>query len=119
MQGKSWVPLLQNPTSSLRSDVFYEYFWESMPQTNFGWDVPALLAIRTADGKLVSYPNHPAWLQLFDLKADPFETTNQANNPSYATLQSTLQNGLNTAKTNFAYVYPSYADRLPDGGVPP
>ena len=119
MQGKSWVPLLQNPTSSLRSSVFYEYFWENIPSNEFGWDVPAIVAIRTGNGKLVSYPNHPAWLQLFDLKADPFETTNQANNPNYATLQSTLQNDLNTSKTNFAYVYPSYADRPADGGLPP
>jgi arylsulfatase A-like enzyme len=48
-----------------------------------------MLALRTPTAKLIVYPDHPEWIELFDLRADPYEMRNQAPNPKYAkTLRS-------------------------------
>ena len=38
--------------------------------------VPDITAVRTASAKLIRYPGHEEWTELFDLQADPFETRN-------------------------------------------
>lgn len=53
---------------------------------NHRWDamgvvqkVPTLYAIRTTTHKLVKYPGHPKWTEVFDLRADPYEIKNLAS----------------------------------------
>jgi N-acetylglucosamine-6-sulfatase len=87
-QGRSLRPLLEGRTpGEWRSAFFYEYFREA----NFG--APTLLAVRTTTHKLVTYPGHKDWTEVFDLKRDPYETKNlAAGNPELALkLQAQLE----------------------------
>jgi arylsulfatase A-like enzyme len=36
-------------------------------------DTPTCHGIRTEDAKLIVYPNHPEWTEIYDLKTDPYE----------------------------------------------
>ena len=36
-------------------------------------DTPTCHGVRTADAKLIVYPKHPEWTEVYDLKADPYE----------------------------------------------
>ena len=73
MQGASWKELAagRKPTDWRRS-FFAEYYKEL-------GNVPTCHAIRTATHKLVKYPGHPEWTEVFDLTADPYETRNLAS----------------------------------------
>ncbi len=75
-QGRSWVPLLTGRADALRDGFLYEYFRED------GYDVPTLVALRRGGRKLVRYPGHPGWRQLFDLRNDPLERRNLAGDPA-------------------------------------
>ncbi|MGN6644857.1 MAG: sulfatase family protein [Verrucomicrobiota bacterium] len=89
MQGRSWRPLLERKSLSLladwRSGFFYEYFFER------NYLVPTLFAVRTDNAKLVQYPGHPDWTQVFDLGRDPFELDNLAGQPDRRALQARLE----------------------------
>ena len=75
MQGRSWRKLLATgDATDWRKAIFYEYF-ESAGAA------PTLQAVRTSEYKLVKYPNHPDWTQLFNLKEDPYEMRNLVDDP--------------------------------------
>jgi hypothetical protein len=42
----------------------------------------------------MTYPGHPDWTQLFDLKADPYEMHNLINDPKAADLRKWTQAAL-------------------------
>jgi arylsulfatase A-like enzyme len=42
-------------------------------------DTPNCVGIRTEDAKLIVYPNNPEWIEIYDLKNDPYEMNNLAN----------------------------------------
>jgi arylsulfatase A-like enzyme len=70
-QGRSLRPLLEGDTpADWRRAFFYEYF-EERP-----YAIPTTLAVRTATHKLITYPGHDEWTELFDLVNDPYETKN-------------------------------------------
>ena len=74
MQGRSWRRILEEgDATNWRTSFFYEYF-ESAGAA------PTIQAVRTSDYKLVKYPKHPEWTQLFDIKEDPYEIRNLVNN---------------------------------------
>jgi arylsulfatase A-like enzyme len=87
MQGRSAVPLLAERTDvAWRQAFFYEYFLEpGYPQT------PTVLAVRTTTAKLIRYPGHEDWTEVFDLKADPYEMQNLARKPEHADLRARLE----------------------------
>ncbi len=75
MQGTSWKPLAsgQKP-ANWRQSFLAEYFYE-----NGGGDTPTLIGVRTANAKLVKYPGHEEWTEVFDLAVDPYELKNLAS----------------------------------------
>jgi arylsulfatase A-like enzyme len=78
-QGRSLRPLLAGGANpQWRTAFLYEYFKE--PQ----YVSPTVLALRTATQKLIAYPGHDEWTEVFDLTSDPYETTNLAHDQKLA-----------------------------------
>jgi arylsulfatase A-like enzyme len=80
-QGRSWIPLIAGKATSWREAFFYEYYLEAAYPTT-----PTVLAVRTPTAKLITYPGHGDWTELFDLKNDPYELKNLARDPARAAL---------------------------------
>ncbi|MSU51180.1 MAG: DUF4976 domain-containing protein [Opitutus sp.] len=76
MQGASWVPLLTGKKPVWRQSFLAEYFYEN----NF--NTPTILGVRTANSKIVQYPGHPEWTEVFDLAIDSYEMKNLAGDPA-------------------------------------
>jgi arylsulfatase A-like enzyme len=85
MQGASWRPLFAGNTNGWRQSFFYQYFLEP----NF--NPPTLFAMRTTNAKLVLYPGHPEWSEMFDLAADPHEINNLYALPEHAAMRASLR----------------------------
>ena len=115
MQGRSWRPLLENTTggasytspSPWRTAFFYEYFYER----NFA--IPTTLAMRTETAKLIKYPGHDDWTELFDLKVDPYEQRNLFNEPDSKTLRERMLTEFDRQAKEVGFVIPDYADQTP------
>ncbi len=78
MQGVSWKALAsgQKP-DNWRKSFLAEYFFE-----NGGGNTPTLIGLRTTNAKLVKYPGHDEWTEVFDVTADPYEVKNLASDPA-------------------------------------
>jgi N-acetylglucosamine-6-sulfatase len=77
MQGLSMRPLFSENPPSWRKAFLYEYWQED--EWGIGSSKPAMptiLAVRTESHKLITYPGHTAWTELFDLRADAYEIRN-------------------------------------------
>ena len=85
MQGRSWKPLLEGNAAGWRQSYYYEYFVEQQ------YSIPHVQAIRTEQAKLIKYPGHEEWTELFDLSADPYETKNLISDPAKAELRQKLE----------------------------
>ena len=106
MQGRSWRPLFEGKSAGWRQSFLTEYFWESnFPAT------PTLVAVRTHTAKLIKYPGHDDWTELFDLVADPYETKNLANDARHRDLlvKMTAEFDRQTKETGFRI--PDYAHK--------
>lgn len=112
MQGRSWVPLLAGKRVAWRTAFLAQYFFEQ----GFG-GTPTVVGVRTPDAKLIQYPGHPEWTELFDLAQDPFETKNLANDPAHRELLARLQAELQAQMKATGYRVPEYADT--PGETPP
>ncbi len=108
MHGRSWKPLLEEKPTAWRDSFFYCYFYEK----NFG--SPMTTAIRTANAKLIKYPGHDEWTEVFDLKADPYETKNLAQDPAFAALRKSLEAEYVKQSDLISFKIPDYADK-PEG----
>ncbi len=67
MHGTSW----KGPASGQRPadwrTSFLAYYRKELG------DTPTCHGVRTADAKLIVYPKHPEWTEVYDLRADPYE----------------------------------------------
>ncbi|MEY3548550.1 MAG: hypothetical protein RLZZ552_917, partial [Verrucomicrobiota bacterium] len=106
MQGRSWKPLLEGrDDTAWRESFFYCYFYEK------GFNAPLTTAVRTADAKLIKYPGHEEWTEVFDLKADPYEVKNLAADPAYAELLQRLEAEYAKQAKAIDFRVPDFADR--------
>ena len=114
MQGRSWRTLLTGDDPSWRQSWFYEYFAEDQKGTN----VPDITAVRTAGAKLIQYPGHKAWSELFDLKADPYEIHNLIDDPAAAPLKAKMLTEHDRLAKEVSYQVPNFVDRPRNWGKP-
>jgi arylsulfatase A-like enzyme len=106
MQGRSWRPLLTDASvpDDWRHSYFYEYFREGRSAA------PTVTAVRTDAAKLVRYPGHDDWTEMFDLKADPYETKNLINDPAHATMRKRLEAEYDRQAAAVDFKVPEFAD---------
>jgi arylsulfatase A-like enzyme len=114
MHGRSWKPLLEGRADApWRDSFFYCYFFER------GYATPTTTAIRTQSAKLIKYPGHDDWTEVFDLKADPYETKNLAADPAHAELRKSLEAEYEKQSKAISFRIPEFADMPPaDGSLP-
>jgi arylsulfatase A-like enzyme len=106
MQGRSLRPLLEQTNVADWSRSFlYEYFFEHH------FLFPTMVAVRTDTSKLITYPNHPEWTEMFKLDSDPYEIHNLAGDPDQKELLDQLQTELDRLKDTVAYVVPGDSDK--------
>ena len=104
MQGRSMLPLLNGTATEWRNSFLAEYYVEKeYPNT------PALLAVRTQNAKLVTYPGHDEWTEVFDLAADPYEIRNLANDPAHRRLRGELEREMERLCKEISYRMPPAA----------
>lgn len=108
VHGRSWRPLLEDKATEWRESYFYCYFYEK----NF--NAPLTTAVRTQDAKLVKYPGHEEWTEVFDLKADPYEIKNLANDPSAGELRRKLEAEYTKQAQAIDFKIPDFADKPGD-----
>jgi len=114
MQGRSWRPLLTGESTVWRQSWFYEYFAENQKNSR----VPDITTVRTTDAKLIKYPGHEEWTELFDLKNDPYETHNLWLDTQSAPLRARLEAEHERLAQEVGYRVPEYVDRPPWWGKP-
>ncbi len=90
IQGKSVLPLAQNPDADFRKEWLYEYYEYPNPE-----NVAVHRGIRTERYKLIHYyKDVPEAFELYDLKLDPGEQHNLYSAAQYEQLLQHLQTRL-------------------------
>jgi arylsulfatase A-like enzyme len=114
MHGRSWKPLLEGKADvPWRDSFFYCYFFER------NYATPTTTAVRTQSAKLIKYPGHDNWTEVFDLAADPYETKNLASDPAHAELRTALEAEYQKQSKAISFRIPEFADVPPaDGSLP-
>ncbi len=85
MQGKSMRPLFEGKTDGWRKSWLYEYYYDLKPT------IPDMVGVRTEDAKLVRYPNISDLDEMYDLKTDPGEMQNLAQDSAHAAKKNALE----------------------------
>jgi arylsulfatase A-like enzyme len=105
IQGRSLRPLLEEkPPADWRKSFLYEYFYER----NF--KNPTILGLRTTTDKIIIYPGREQWNEIYEVDKDPYELTNQFNNPDHADLKKQLLSELERLKQETRFRIPSNVD---------
>lgn len=112
MQGRSWRGVVGGRPSDWRKAFFYCYFYER------GFNTPTVEAVRTETAKLIKYPDHDDWTELFDLKADPYEMKNLVRDPGHKELLAQIEAEFARQAKAVDFKIPKYADR-PEAEPPP
>jgi len=115
VHGRSLRPLLEEkPAADWRKSFFYCYFFER------GFRIPTVTAVRTDTAKLIRYPGHDDWTELFDLTKDPYEIKNLAADPSADGLKKELEAEYARQSAAISFTIPPFADNpAADQAKPP
>ena len=90
------MPVVTNQQKSLNRDtILIEHLWEFE-------NIPPSEGVRTAEWKYFRYVNNKSWEGLYNLKTDPKETNNLANNPEYKNVLENLRNKTSQLTQKFA-----------------
>ena len=81
--GTSLLPLLRDPSTAWRNELFFEKF-AAAPARDAIW-----AGVRRDNWKYIEYVNGEA--ELYDLAADPFELENRVQDPAYADIRESLK----------------------------
>jgi arylsulfatase A-like enzyme len=106
MQGRSWRPLFEGKSAGWRQSFLAEYFWESNFPTT-----PTLVAVRTHTAKLIKYPGHEEWTELFDLASDPYETRNLVKDSRHRELLAKMNAEFDEQVRATGFRIPDYAHK--------
>lgn len=106
MQGRSWKPLLAGRGTDWRHSFLAEYFLEGTYPTT-----PTIAALRTDTAKLITYPGHDEWTELFDLAQDPYETRNLAADPRHREMLERMKAEFAREVRATKFQVPPYADK--------
>ena len=93
VNGMSLVPLLKDANADWRDAILLEH-WPT--EDGVGSKIPEFYAVRTADWKYVEYSTGEK--ELYDLKNDPYELENIADQPEHAEIQKELKLRLDELK---------------------
>jgi N-acetylglucosamine-6-sulfatase len=89
VQGRSLVPLLQGTAADWRESALIEFYTYENP---WPWLVDMdYRAIRTRQFKYVHWMHYPDESELYDLRADPYETRNLIDEPDFAQVADELR----------------------------
>jgi arylsulfatase A-like enzyme len=104
MQGASWKELASGRKPAHWRQSFIAQYYKELG------NVPTLFGVRTTTHKLVNYPNHPEWTEVFDLAADPYEIKNLASDVA---LTAKLEAELDRLMKTVGYTVPQEANKPP------
>ncbi len=122
MQGKSLRPVLEDEANRVRDQFLYEYFFSYTDITDYEIQTanppitPTIVALRTEEAKLITYPGR-TWVELFDLKNDPYERENLAYDPDYNDLLREMKSKLELEKQQLEFEIPEKARYVPDDNL--
>lgn len=89
MPGRSLIPLLKQEGTTWRDKIFYEYYWEyDYPMT------PTIYGVRSDKYKYIRSWGIWDTHELYDIKNDPDEIHNLAQNIKYADIEKQMANEL-------------------------
>lgn len=118
MQGKSWKPLIEGSAKSIRNGFMYEYFFSYTDITDYEIQTvnppitPTIVAYRTNNAKIITYPDQ-GWVELFDLKNDPYEQINLAYRIEHHSLKTELLDLLEAEKKRSNFKLPDNYRTVP------
>jgi N-acetylglucosamine-6-sulfatase len=93
VDGMSLLPVLKDSNANWRDSLLLEH-WPT--EEGIGSKIPEFYAVRTAEWKYVEYSTGEK--ELYDLKNDPYELENIADQPKYAEIQKGLKTRLDELK---------------------
>jgi arylsulfatase A-like enzyme len=107
-QGRSLRPLMTGERpDDWRKAFFYAYFREP------NYASPTVLAVRTDTHKLITYPGHDDWTEVYDLANDPYEIKNVVEDKSLLKdLRSRFEKEATAVKFRMPQI-PMKADKQP------
>jgi arylsulfatase A-like enzyme len=84
MQGRSLIPMIAGEKVPGRKEILTEHLW-NIPE------IPKTEAVRTKQWKYIRYPQHPEYVELYNLQKDPREKKNLATEAEYSSIHRMLK----------------------------